>query len=149
MFAVVLTVAAVMVFVGNPVTLLWAWLAGLPAGGVWSLVTATASITGLFLQRYDVRLGWWVGIPTQFVWIAGGIVLSRPGDIALSVIFITLYVGHLRRTRGQSMTRTDEVDDLRARHAIAQADNAQLRAEVIALRTRLEQCPDRAEAGAR
>jgi hypothetical protein len=113
----------------------WAVASVQTGSGLWSLVTMAASWIGLWLGGYNPRWGWWVGLPTQVLWIVGGVVLDRPGDIILSVIFMGLYVRNLRRTAGQSMAVTTDVDGLRA--------------EVAALRARLEQCPDRTLAGVR
>lgn len=141
-------IVAVVAMPGSPVG---AWLAATTqtTSGVWSLVTMSASVTGLWLAGHDPRWGWWAGLPTQAVWVVGGLVTDRPGDIILSVIFTVIYVRNLRRARGlplritppSARTGTGEV-------AVLRAELATVRDQLSACRAALADCGDRPEARA-
>lgn len=133
-------VTAVLVMPGSPAPgWLGSWWESLSTSGLWSLVTMTASVTGLWLAGHNPRWGWWAGLPTQAVWIVGGIATDRPGDILLSVVFVGIYVRNLRRSRGLAMRITAPA----ARTATAETsveEVTMLRAELAMARHQLSAC---------
>lgn len=68
----------------------------------WSLVTFAVSAFGLWLSGRNVKHGWAYGIASQVLWATEGLATGRPGDIALSVVFVGMYVRNLRRWRHSS-----------------------------------------------
>jgi len=67
---------------------------------IWSLITAGASIVGLWIGGNNPRHGWIYGLGCQVLWATEGCFTHRPGDIILSFAFVIVYGRNLRRWRG-------------------------------------------------
>lgn len=69
---------------------------------LWSLVTCTVSVIGLWLSGRNVKHGWRFGIASQAVWFIAGVATGRLGDIILCGIFVGMYLRNLRKWRDVS-----------------------------------------------
>ncbi len=67
---------------------------------LFSWITALAAVIGMWLGGYNPRWGWIYGMANQILWVIYGLVTNQPGMIALSFLYVVLYVRNLRRWKG-------------------------------------------------
>ncbi len=78
---------------------------------MWSWLAALVSATGLWISGVSPRAGWIYGFGAQVIWILYGFFTAQPGMIALSAVFVGLYIRNLYRWHGTQFVPKQRVEN--------------------------------------
>lgn len=69
----------------------------------WSWLLMAVGVTGLYLAGSKRKIGWFIGIAVQLLWVTYAVVTKQWGFIASAIVYGAVNIRNWRRWRREEM----------------------------------------------